>query len=316
MEKNMLDRLSPSWILLQKFAGRDGWQDRYRREAFSRLKRLAAKSLSSHALSKPFQSGSLTHYTMLSSELASWQNGELGSKRVVVEAKLFQWIVMLLRLPGKGDLLLQLVHIRFLQMILPKGICHDFTCWREVWELGPLAATTLRASNHHVHGCHMKQTCPQDYLDFLCPHCGLVLLQPLREHDSHLERHSDCTQSIHSSDTGESVESLGEGRVYRKVPVSYFTHGSRIMLDVSHHPNMLPDYASDNEEMRREREQARTEECSCDLPVYGQYKGFFKLGIKSTCQHCTSSIDAGVLYGGYDAGTDRFTCCFFRCGGG
>ena len=184
--------------------------------------------------------------------------------------------------------------------------CHDFTCWREVWELDPLAATTLRASNHHVHGCHMKQTSPADYLDFLCPQCGLVLLQPLREHDSHLERHSDCTQSIHSSDTGESVESLGEGRVYRKVPVSYFTHGSRIMLGVSHHPNMLPDYASDNEEMRREREQARTEECTCDLPVYGQYKGFFKLGIKSTCKHCTSSIEAGVLYGGYDAERDRF----------
>ena len=63
---------------------------------------------------------------MLSSELASWQNGELGSKRVVVEAKLFQWIVMLLRLPGEGNLLLQLVHLRFLQMIRPKGIwlCH------------------------------------------------------------------------------------------------------------------------------------------------------------------------------------------------
>ena len=88
--------------------------------------------------------------------------------------------------------------------------CHDFTCWREVWELDPFAATALRASNHHVHGCHMKQTCPEDKLDFLCPQCGLVLLQPSREHDSHLERHSDCTESTHSSDTGESVESLGE----------------------------------------------------------------------------------------------------------
>ena len=54
--------------------------------------------------------------------------------------------------------------------------CHDFTCWREVWELDPLAAATLRASNHHVHGCHMKQTCAADDLDFLCPQCGLVLL--------------------------------------------------------------------------------------------------------------------------------------------
>ena len=184
--------------------------------------------------------------------------------------------------------------------------CHDFTCWREVWELDPLAAATLRASNHHVHGCHMKQICAADYLDFLCPQCGLVLLQPLREHDSHLERHSDCTQSTHSSDTGESVESLGEGRVYRKAPVGYFTHGSRIMLGVSHHPNMLTDHASDDEEMRRERAHARTEECTCDLPTYGLYKGFFKLGIKSTCKHCTSSIEAGVLYGGYDAERDRF----------
>ena len=142
--------------------------------------------------------------------------------------------------------------------------------------------------------------CAADYLDFLCPQCGLVLLPPLREHDSHLDRHSDCTQSTHSSDTGESVESLGEGRVYRKAPVGYFTHGSRIMLGVSHHPNMLTDHASDDEEMRREREQARTEECTCDLPVHGLYKGFFKLGIKSTCKHCTSSIEAGVLYGGYD----------------
>ena len=58
--------------------------------------------------------------------------------------------------------------------------CHDFTCWRDVWELDPLAAAALRASNHHVHGCHMKQTCPEDDLDFLCPQCGLVLLQPYR----------------------------------------------------------------------------------------------------------------------------------------
>ena len=101
----------------------------------------------------------------------------------------------------------------------------------------------------------MKQTCPADDLDFLCPQCGLVLLQPLREHE-HLERRSDCTESSHSSDTGESVESLGEGRVYRKAPVSSFTHGWRIMLGASRHPNMLPDYASDNEEMRREWEKA------------------------------------------------------------
>ena len=78
------------------------------------------------------------------------------------------------------------------------------------------------------------------------------------------------------------------------------------MLAVSRHPNMLPDHASDDEEMKREREHARTEECTCDLPGYGQYKGFFKLGIKSTCKHCTSSIEAGVLYGGYDAERDRF----------
>ena len=57
---------------------------------------------------------------------------------------------------------------------------------------------------------------------------------------------------------------------------------------------------------RVKREQARTAECICDLPTYGQYKGFFKLGIKSTCMHCTSSIEAGVLYGGYDAERDRF----------
>ena len=111
--------------------------------------------------------------------------------------------------------------------------------------------------------------CAADYLDFLCPQCGLVLLQPLREHDSHLERHSGCTQSTHSSDTGESVESLGEGRVYRKAPVGYFTHGSRIMLGVSHHPNMLTDHASDDEEMRREREQARTEEWIVESVGFG-----------------------------------------------
>ena len=185
--------------------------------------------------------------------------------------------------------------------------CHEFSCWQEVWELDPLAAITLRASNHHVSGCNMHQAGPADHLDFLCPQCGLVLLRPLRERESHdLERHSDCTPSLHSSDTGESVESLGEGRVYRKAPVSSFTHGRRIMLGVSRHPNMLPDYASDDEEMRREREQARTEECTCDLPVYGRYKGFFKLGIKSTCLYCASTIEAGVLYGGYEAETDRF----------
>ena len=165
--------------------------------------------------------------------------------------------------------------------------------------MDPLAATALRASNHHVHGCHMKQTCPEDKLDFLCPQCGLVLLQPSREHDSHLERHSDCSESSHSSDTGESVESLGEGRVYRNVPLSYFTHGWRIMRAVSRHPNLLLE--DPLLQSTGEREQARTAECTCDLPTYGQYKGLFKLGIKSTCMHCTSSIEAGVLYGGYDA---------------
>ena len=69
---------------------------------------------------------------------------------------------------------------------------------------------------------------------------------------------------------------------------------------------MLPDYAGDDEEVRREKEQARTEKCTCDLPVYGQYKGFLKLGIKSTCLYCASTIETGVLYGGYEAETDRF----------
>ena len=53
----------------------------------------------------------------------------------------------------------------------------------------------------------------------------------------------------------------------------------------------------------------------------GQYKGFFKLGIKSTCKHCTSSIEAGVLYGGYDAERDcvywkefTFHHCLGECG--
>ena len=182
--------------------------------------------------------------------------------------------------------------------------CNEFSCWQEVWELDPLAAITLRASNHHVSGCNMHQACPADHLDFLCPQCGLVLLRPLRERD--LEMHSASDSSPHSSDTGESVESLGDGRVYRKAPVSSFTHGWRIMLGASRHPNMLPDYASDDEEMKRKREQARTEECTCDLPVYGQYKGFFKLGIKATCLYCASTIEAGVLYGGYEAETDRF----------
>ena len=90
--------------------------------------------------------------------------------------------------------------------------CHDFSSWQEVWKLDPLAAATLRASNHHVSGCNMRQTCPADDLDFLCPQCGSVLLAPLREHDSlDLERHSDYTPSLHSSDTSESVESLREG---------------------------------------------------------------------------------------------------------
>jgi len=69
---------------------------------------------------------------------------------------------------------------------------------------------------------------------------------------------------------------------------------------------MLPDYAGDDEEVRREKEQARTEKCTCDLPVYGHYKGFLELGIKSTCLYCASTIETGVLYGGYEAETDRF----------
>ena len=77
--------------------------------------------------------------------------------------------------------------------------CNEFSCWQEVWELDPLAAITLRASNHHVSGCNMHQACPADHLDFLCPQCGLVLLRPLRERESHdLERHSDCASSPHT----------------------------------------------------------------------------------------------------------------------
>ena len=165
--------------------------------------------------------------------------------------------------------------------------CHEFSCWQEVWELDPLAAASLRTSNHHVSGCNMCQAGPADELDFLCPQCGLVLLRPLREQESRdLGRNSDCASSLHSSDTGESVESLGEGRVSRNAPVSYFTHGRRIMQRVSHHPNMVPDCASDPEEIRHEKELARTEECTCDIPLYGEHKAFFKLGIKSTCLLC------------------------------
>jgi hypothetical protein len=34
---------------------------------------------------------------------ASWSNGELASKRVMVEAKPSQWMMMLLRLPSGGN---------------------------------------------------------------------------------------------------------------------------------------------------------------------------------------------------------------------
>ena len=81
----------------------------------------------------------------------------------------------------------------------------------------------------------LQSTGPADDLDLLCPQCGLVLLKLLRERDLHdLEKGSDWSSSVHTSATGESVESLGEGRVDRKAPVSWFTHGRRIMLGVYH----------------------------------------------------------------------------------
>ena len=72
------------------------------------------------------------------------------------------------------------------------------------------------------------------------------------------------------------------------------------------HPNLMPDLDDDSADLRREREQARTAECGCLLPVYGFDCGFYKIGIRSACKHCTSTIGAGVLYDGYEEETDCF----------
>ena len=183
--------------------------------------------------------------------------------------------------------------------------CHDFSCWRELWLLDPPIATFLRASNHHLRGCHMQQTSPADKWDFICAQCGLVSLWPLRNHEPHsLERSGRSTPSSHSSDTGESDEDPSDGRVYRRTPLGHFTHGHRIMPRA--HPNLKPIFDDDPAYLRREREQARTAECGCLLPMYGMWSGFFKIGVRSTCKHCSSTIEAGVLYGGYEEKTDRF----------
>jgi hypothetical protein len=184
--------------------------------------------------------------------------------------------------------------------------CHDFSCWRELWLLDPPIATFLRASNHHLHCCRMQQTfLADDKSDFICTQCGLVSLWPLRSHEPHtLEGSGRSTPSCHSSDTGESVEDPSDGRVYRRTPLGHFTHGHRIMpLD---HPNLMPILDDDPADLRREIEQARIAECGCLLPVYGMRSGFFKIGVRSTCKHCASTIEAGVLYGGYEEETDRF----------
>jgi hypothetical protein len=74
----------------------------------------------------------------------------------------------------------------------------------------------------------------------------------------------------------------------------------------SMHPNLMPILDDDPADLRLEREQARTAECDCPLPVYGMLTGFFKIGVRSTCKHCASTIETGVLYGGYEEETDRF----------
>ena len=151
----------------------------------------------------------------------------------------------------------------------------------------------------------MQHTSPADEPEFICPQCGLELLEPVRHHKPHdLDRCGHSTQSLHSSDTGESDVDPSDGRVRRKAPIGYFTHGHRIVPLT--HSNLITDHDSDDSEMRHEREQARTEECSCILPVYGDWSGFFKIGMRSSCSHCSSTIEAGVLYGGYEQETDRF----------
>ena len=114
-------------------------------------------------------------------------------------------------------------------------------CWHGCVEVGASCRYNIVRLDHHVSGLQPAPELSAGGLDFLCPQCGLVLKRPLRERDAlDLERHSDCTQSTHSSDTGDSVQSLfGTGRVFFTDPVGYFTHGYRIMHNLSLHPNML-----------------------------------------------------------------------------
>ena len=174
--------------------------------------------------------------------------------------------------------------------------CHDFSCWQAVWRLDHLIATTLRASNHHLPGCRMQSTFKPDEPTFICPHCGLVLLDLVRARSPY-----DLDDPSHHSSA--TIESDGSNsRVFRKAPIAYFTHGFRIMP--FGHANLRPEYDSDDSLDRHESEQARTKECTCaDQP---RTAGFFGIGIQSTCSYCPSTIEAGVLYGGYECETDRF----------
>ena len=131
--------------------------------------------------------------------------------------------------------------------------CHEFSCWQDVWRLDELLATTLRASNHHLPGCRMQETSVSEEPKFICPHCGLLLLDLARAHHLYDPERSRCSSpSQHSSATSESDGS--NSRVYRKAPVGYFAHGYRVMS--VGHANLRPDYDSDDSLDRRVKEEA------------------------------------------------------------
>ena len=173
--------------------------------------------------------------------------------------------------------------------------CHEFSCWQDVWRLDPLAATTLRASNHHLPGCHMWRAGSEGDAGFLCSQCGLAF--SWRD----MSRSGIDEDSLHSSRTNltEEADCNADGFIHRFEPNPCFTHGHKLF-----EYDWRSD--SDSDEPHLFREVAPLVKCTCLHKRSVRFSGFRTCGIKSTCSHCSSTIETGVLYGGYDPDRQRF----------
>ena len=190
--------------------------------------------------------------------------------------------------------------------------CHDFACWKYLWQRDPEIATTLRQTGHHLPFCKLslEEWQAHQRKDILCPYSGFSFDEvPSDDGEKSGDEYNDlCLDSddellqgdftLMSLEGGPTwVREQGEDYVYRrrKTPGGFALLEPRAVRDATEPP--VPDEGLSSwmpiGDATEHPAPGDGLQCCVSHPAR-----FLDYGIHSRCQACFSTISCGLLFGG------------------